>query len=99
MDFLRCITPKLVRKEIWTHILAYNLVRTVMAPAASMHNIELRTISFKGLARVGRNHATQARELRPTKLKDLSTERLSASGLNEQLLNAARSEGWLMSAS
>ncbi|MCG8407068.1 MAG: transposase, partial [Phycisphaerales bacterium] len=25
MDILRCKTPELVRKEIWTHILAYNL--------------------------------------------------------------------------
>lgn len=28
MDILRCKTPELVRKEIWTHILAYNLIRT-----------------------------------------------------------------------
>ena len=34
MDMLRCKTPELVRKEIWTHILAYNLIRTVMAQAA-----------------------------------------------------------------
>nr|WP_158261071.1 MULTISPECIES: IS4 family transposase [Pirellulaceae] len=48
MDILRCKTPELVRKEIWTHILAYNLVRTVMAQAASKKNIQPRTISFKG---------------------------------------------------
>ena len=47
MDFLRCKTPELVRKEIWTHILAYNLIRTVMAQAATKHSIEPRTISFK----------------------------------------------------
>jgi len=48
MDVLRCKTPELVHKEVWTHILAYNLIRTIMAQAASMHNIEPRTISFKG---------------------------------------------------
>lgn len=48
MDELRCKTPELVRKEVWTHILAYNLIRTVMAQAALRHNIEPRTISFKG---------------------------------------------------
>jgi len=48
MDILRCKTPELVRKEIWTHILAYNLIRTMMAQAASCHNIEPRSISFKG---------------------------------------------------
>ena len=48
MDILRCKTPELVRKEIWTHVLAYNLIRTVMAQAAISHQIEPRTISFKG---------------------------------------------------
>ena len=48
MDVLRCKTPELVRKEIWTHILAYNLIRTIMAQAATKHDIEPRSISFKG---------------------------------------------------
>ena len=48
MEMLRCKTPELVRKEIWTHILAYNLIRTVMAQAATKHEIHPRTISFKG---------------------------------------------------
>lgn len=48
MDILRCKTPELVRKEIWTHILAYNLIRTIIAQAASQHDIEPRSISFKG---------------------------------------------------
>lgn len=48
MDVLRCKTPELVHKEIWTHILAYNLIRTIMAQAASRHDVEPRTISFKG---------------------------------------------------
>jgi hypothetical protein len=48
MDILRCKSPELVRKEIWTHVLAYNLIRTVMAQAAAKHRIEPRSISFKG---------------------------------------------------
>ncbi|QDT69422.1 Transposase DDE domain protein [Planctomycetes bacterium MalM25] len=28
MDVLRCKTPELVRKEAWTHLLAYNLIRS-----------------------------------------------------------------------
>jgi hypothetical protein len=31
MDVLRCKTPEMVRKEIWMHLLAYNLIRGVMA--------------------------------------------------------------------
>src|SRR3984885_4248716 len=48
MRELRCKTPELVHKEVWTHILAYNLIRTVMAQAAAKHHVEPRTISFKG---------------------------------------------------
>lgn len=47
MDVLRCLTPELVRKEIWTHVLAYNLVRTVLAQAAIRGNVLPRQISFK----------------------------------------------------
>jgi len=48
MDILRCKTPELVRKEIWTHVLAYNLISTIMAQAASQHELQPREISFKG---------------------------------------------------
>ncbi len=45
---LRCKTPELVRKEIWTHVLAYNLIRAAIAQASVKHCIEPRSISFKG---------------------------------------------------
>jgi hypothetical protein len=48
MHHLRCKTPELVHKEIWTHILAYNLIRTIIAQAASKHDLLPRSISFKG---------------------------------------------------
>jgi hypothetical protein len=48
MDVLRCKTPDMVHKEIWTHLLAYNLLRTVMAVAANENDIEPRKVSFKG---------------------------------------------------
>jgi hypothetical protein len=48
MEVLRGKTPELVRKEVWTHVLAYNLIRTIIAQAASKHSKEPRSISFKG---------------------------------------------------
>jgi Transposase DDE domain len=48
LDVLRCKTPESVRKEVWAHILAYNLIRTVMAQAAARHDVEPRSISFTG---------------------------------------------------
>jgi hypothetical protein len=38
----------LVHKEVWTHLLAYNLIRTIMAQAATKRGVQPRTISFKG---------------------------------------------------
>jgi hypothetical protein len=52
MDVLRCKTPELVRKGIWTHVLAYNLIRTVMARVASREEVEPRSISFKATLQV-----------------------------------------------
>jgi hypothetical protein len=48
MDVLRCKTPEMVHKEIWTTLLAYNMLRTAMAVAASANGIEPRKVSFKG---------------------------------------------------
>jgi hypothetical protein len=48
MDVLRCKSPAMVRKEIWMHLLAYNLIRKVMARAALAAGCCPRDISFKG---------------------------------------------------
>jgi hypothetical protein len=47
MDILRCKTPEMIFKEICVHLLAYNLIRTVMAQAAYHHHTHPRSISFK----------------------------------------------------
>lgn len=52
MDILRCKTPEMVHKEVWAHLLAYNLLRTVMAVAAHESHVEPRAISFKGAKQV-----------------------------------------------
>jgi Transposase DDE domain len=48
MDVLRCMSPEMVRKEVWAHLLAYNLIRTVMAQAAQAGDFAPRQLSFKG---------------------------------------------------
>jgi hypothetical protein len=48
MEILRCQTPEMVRKEIWAHLLTYNLVRHVMAQAAREHGVTPRQLSFAG---------------------------------------------------
>lgn len=46
MDFLSCKTPDMVSKQIWTYILAYNLVRELIARTAKKYGLEPRKISF-----------------------------------------------------
>lgn len=45
MDVLRCQSPGMVRKEIWVHLLGYNLIRTVLARAAVARGREPRSLS------------------------------------------------------
>ncbi len=46
MYCLSCKTPFMVAKEIWAHLLAYNLVRKVGAQVAKQIGVPARTISF-----------------------------------------------------
>lgn len=48
MDHLRCKKPHRVRNEFFMHLLAYNLIRRVMALAALEANVDPWHISFKG---------------------------------------------------
>jgi DDE family transposase len=48
MDQLRCKTPHRVRNEFHMHLVAYNLIRQVMAVAAARAGVEPWTVSFKG---------------------------------------------------
>lgn len=52
MEILRCKSPEMIRKEIAAHLLAYNLVRTVMAQAAYLAHVLPRQLSFKATLQV-----------------------------------------------
>jgi len=48
LDHVRSKSPEMVRKELWTTLLGYNLVRTTAAAAALLHGRQPRKISFTG---------------------------------------------------
>ena len=48
MAILSCKTPEMIRREVWTHLLAYNLVRKVLAQAALAGQVKPRQLSFAG---------------------------------------------------
>lgn len=47
MDVLSCNTAQMNEKELWVHLLAYNVVRLLMAQAALNAHVLPRDISFK----------------------------------------------------
>ena len=46
MDVLRCQSPDMIRKEIWTCLLAYNLIRQSLLAAALAAKLSPRQLSF-----------------------------------------------------
>lgn len=48
MDVLRCLSPRMIRKELAMHRIAYNLVRALMQRAAITYHVDLGRLSFKG---------------------------------------------------
>jgi len=46
LGHVRCKSPEMVRKELWTTLLGYNLIRTTAAAAALLHDKQPRKISF-----------------------------------------------------
>jgi hypothetical protein len=77
MGVLRAKGPAMVRKEPWAHLLAYNLIRTVMAQVARGHALEPCRISFKGALQTLLAFAPYVRLARPEELPGLA-ERVGA---------------------
>jgi len=48
MDVFSCKSPAMVELELWTYVIAYNLIRAVMADAALAHECDVGEISFMG---------------------------------------------------
>ena len=46
LDHVRCKTPAMVRRELWVTLLAYNLIRQVIATAAAVHDKQPRHLGF-----------------------------------------------------
>jgi hypothetical protein len=46
LDHVCCKTPEMVERQLWTTLLAYNLIRKVMATAAALHGKQPRQLGF-----------------------------------------------------
>jgi hypothetical protein len=47
MEVLRCLTPEMIEKELWVNLLAYNVIRLLVAQAALESGVQPRDLSFK----------------------------------------------------
>jgi hypothetical protein len=84
MDVLRCKSPAMVRKEIWMHLIAYNLIRQLMAQAAAQAGVCPRDLSFKGtlqtllaFAAAGWSCPSRRNELYAAVLRAIATHRVN----------------------
>jgi hypothetical protein len=48
MEMLRSKTPEMARKELWSHLLAYNLLRSIMEQATPLNGHARDRLSFQG---------------------------------------------------
>jgi hypothetical protein len=73
MHHISSRSPQMVRKLLWLHLLAYNLVRVRMAQAASLHGKTPRRLSFTAATKLIHNFAPYM-----TVSKDKEHDRLEA---------------------
>ena len=70
MDVLRCKTPEMVDKELYMHLIAYNLVRAIMLEAAMAYATNIERLSFKGTIATIHQWATIIEQASPEERAD-----------------------------
>jgi IS4 transposase len=54
MDIVSSKTPEMVHKEVWMHMLAYNVIRTAMCEVAAIKTCPVTSISFRATQQIMR---------------------------------------------
>ncbi len=72
MDILRAKTPEMVRKEIYVHLLAYNLLRTVMWQAGTAYAVDSLRISLQETRHHFNNFVSEIKDVSLKKRQKLS---------------------------
>jgi len=85
MEQLRCQSPDMAQKELLAYLLAYNLIRCLMAEAVAQTGIEMDRISFRGTLDAVRNYAAEIRTLRTKRRRDELWQQLIRALANDPL--------------
>jgi putative transposase len=78
MEDLRGKKPEIVRREIWAHCLAYNLIRKTMAQAAYLHERTVRDVSFCGALQALAGMVGQTATVETSTFLDLARTQLAS---------------------
>lgn len=70
LEQLRCQSPEMVRKELLAYLVAYNLIRCLMAEAVAQAGVEMEQLSFKGTVDAVRTYTVEIRAARSKKKRE-----------------------------
>jgi hypothetical protein len=76
METLRCLSPKMVHKELKMFFIAYNVIRCLMTEAAETHCVAIERRSFKGTVDSVRQFSAAIAQARSRKKKNQLIARL-----------------------
>ena len=85
-DVLRCKTPEMIHKELWMHIIAYNLIRTLMCSAAERYHVRILSMSFRSSLATIRQWAPLMAGLNPRSSRFSKMHQLLLEYLAQQLI-------------
>ena len=71
MELLRCQTPEMAQKELVAYLVAYNLVRCLMAEVVGLAGVEMDRLSFKGAVDAVRQYTLAAQNQSAKNLRQL----------------------------
>ncbi|EEF62326.1 IS4 family transposase [Pedosphaera parvula] len=76
LEVLRCQSPAMVEKEVWMHLIAFNLLRRVMLQSAASGDSDVRHLSFKGALATVRQYCPAMAAAQTSHLRVQLIERL-----------------------
>jgi hypothetical protein len=66
MNMLSCLSPAMIHKELEMHLIAYNLIRSLMTEAACVCHVRLDRLSFKGTLDTARQYSHTIAQVPPS---------------------------------
>jgi hypothetical protein len=93
MEVLRCQSPAMAEKELLAYLVAYNLIRCLMAEAVALAGVEMERLSFKGSVDAVRQYTSAMQSQRGQKRRrELWSQLLATIVMDQVPLRPHRNE-------